>query len=632
LEHIKRDKHLWLALLMGLTIILVAILPRLLNPYSTEDDFLNWYWMNLFYDPNLFPKDYVIERSLLKLAVGPVNLFIYKNSPLYGLLFQMFSPLLHFILLGKLLVFPLAALSIYYLYRISERFASPAAAMTICLSFVLLNLILPSLVSIMGGFQRSFALPLLLAFSYYWWQKRYGLACIVLFLAGGIYPPLFVVLIVAALLELLLSWWTDRHTAAGRHYGLYLVGIILLGFVMLGLLWPGIETRFLSAFVDSTTGRLSLADDGRYGPYGRANLFTIFPLVGRGGISDHGMTSVVLLFLTLFASTIGVWQPQRWRGFPRIFKTLLLASFISFALAWAGFFLTAAFPFYLPSRYTQAVLLLVLFVFVMVNAPDALQAAARWVMGNRPVLLGLNLLIAGFCLLLFFYLPVTQAGVATFGRGTSRWLLLVLAVLLVVLTVIIYRRPQANSPLFPTASWEIGARGRTIGVGLLILVTIVVVWASRPFMDYTYYSASTMEKNLHAYVQTLPKDNLIAGSAHVNSMPMFGQRSAFLTYERLGPDDTAIVAALLAYYTDDPAELIAFCDTYDIDYLAVYEQDFIRIKEEGRLYFYEPYHSIVASQIGRRTTFFLETVPDSVKDYHQDGWSVVACTEEILRP
>jgi hypothetical protein len=634
LESIKRDKHLWLTLLISLTIILVAMLPRLLNPYSTEDDFLNWYWMNRFYDPDLFPNDPAIERNLLELTIGPVNLFIFRNSPLYGLLFQLFSPFIHFILLGKLLVFPLAALSVYCLYRISELFVTPAAAMVICLLFVLLNLILPSLVSFMGGFQRSFALPLLLAFSYAWWRQRYWVAFAILFVAGGIYPPLFVILMMTALLELMLFWWANRKTVAGRKYRLYLVGVLLVAFVVLGLLWPVVENRFLrlvTAFANSPSVAAVLADDGQHGPFGRGSLFYVFPFVGRGGLIDHGMTNVVVLFLTLFAAGIATWQPQRLRALPRVFKTLLAAGFIGFALAWTGFFLTAFFPFYLPSRYTQSVIFLALFIFVMVNTPDALQAAARWVKGKRSLLLGPNLLIAGFLLFLFFYLPVNQSGEPAIGQGATRWLLLALAALLVVLTGIVHRRARANPSQVSGTVRETDSRGRNVGMGLLILVAIIVVWALRPFMYYTYFLASDAQKEMFAFIQTLPKDSLLTGTPDANHIPMFGQRSVLLTYERLGPGFKGTIDALLAYYADDPDDLLAFCDQYGVSYLVVNEQDFIQVREPDHRYFYEPYHSIVAPQLEQRNTFVLEMLPDSARSFQQDEWSLVACTADVLR-
>ena len=218
MERMKKDKYLWLALLLGLTMMLVFMLPRLLDPYSLEEDFRNWYWMHLFHDQELFPNDHFVSHHVVEVTAGPFNLFIYKSSPLYGLLYQLLSNFLPFILIGKLQVFPLTVMAIYFLYRIIERFVSPVAAMTISSIFVLMNFILSSLVSMTGGLQRSFVLPLLLAFLYFQWQGRYSLVAIILLLSGGLYPPLFLLLAITCCLELVLAGWQARQIgrASGR--------------------------------------------------------------------------------------------------------------------------------------------------------------------------------------------------------------------------------------------------------------------------------------------------------------------------------------------------------------------------------------------------------------------------------
>jgi hypothetical protein len=630
LKQIKQDKYLWLTLLAGLAIIFVVMLPRFFDPYSTEDDFLNWHWMHRFTEPDLFPNDTVAKSSVYELTIGSSTLMIHKTSPLYGLLFQLLTPFISLILLGKLLVFPLITIAIYYLYRISERLTSPPVAAAICLSFVLLNIVLTSLVSVVGGFQRSFALPLLLAFIYYWWQGHYGRSLFVLFLAGGIYPPLFVLLAITAVFKLLLSWWSDRHKPASHRYAIYLLGIVLVGLMVIGLLWPIVESRVVAAFANDVATGVSLADDSRFGPYGRLNLFNIYPVVGRGGIADHGTTSILIMVFALLAVPIVTWQPQRLYEFPRIFKTLFWASWFAFLLAWVTFLLTQTFVIYLPSRYTQASVLLILFVFVAVNGPAATRSAARWIMFNTAVWFWFNLLLGSLIILMVLIWPQPAEDVVTLGRGLSRWLLFSLATLLIVLAVLIRQRPRAEP--VQTDRKEIGGYQKKLGIGLLVLVGMIFIWLVRPFMDYTYFTASSAQRAMYAYIQTLPKDMLLAGSPDVNSIPMFGQRSVLYNYGRLGPTLATVVDAVTAYYASEPAPILAFCQQYGVDYLIINQYDFVRARQPDGRYFYEPYHSMAVSQIGppQTTAFFLETLPASAKSFQQDEWSIAPCTPERL--
>jgi hypothetical protein len=633
MESIKREKYLYLALLIGLTMVFFFMLPRLLDPYSLEEDFRNWYWMHRFQDPTLFPNDYWIERNVFEVTFGFATLLIYKSSPLYGLLYQLGSNFLPVILLGKLQAFPLTVIAVFYLYRISERFVPAKTAMITCIFFVLLNFVLSSLVSMTGGFQRSFVLPLLLAFIYYWLQRKFHYVAVMLFLAAGLYPPLFVLLFITCILELILSWWSVRHTPERRHYSRYMGGLLVLGGIISLLLWSITIDMMTRISVSDVTDNWSLlSENSQYAPGGRASLFYIFPYVGRGGIADQGLTIIIIMFLALFAILISFWQLQRVRDFPRVFKSLFWSSWIAFALAWSGYFLTASFPLYLPSRYTQSSLLLILFIFVMSHAPAALQAAARMMTAHTVSLRWLSAPIAGFLLILFFFVPEPAEGVLAFGRGSSRWLFLILAAVLLILTTLMRWRPEPK-PLF--SSSNIDSRTQRIAIGLLILAGTIIVWALQPYMNITvkYHKATDTQQAMYTYIQTLPKDTLFAGSPSVSdSIPMFGKRRVLLTLELLGPDDTTITDALLAYYAEDPIDLLNFCRKYGVNYLVVNTNEFINAGEVGRAYFYEPYQSIIAPIIAQRSRFLLETLPDSVKGFQQDHLYIAACIEESIRP
>ncbi|MCA9973708.1 MAG: hypothetical protein KC425_26020 [Anaerolineales bacterium] len=621
------EPHLWYALLLAAGLTLLILWPRLANPYSAEDDFRNWYWMHRFEDPALFANDARVNRDLLELNLGPVRIVTLKNSPLYGLMYQLLSSVAPFILVGKLLAVPLTLIAVFYLYRLCRRLIAPHSALVVTVVFVLLNLSLTSMVSTVGGFQRSFMLPLLLAFLHYLWMGRFWQTAVVLLVSVALYPPLFLLQMVTLGVDLLLLWWPNRRTAAGRRYLRWLGGLALAGVVVVLLLVPYLRPYLAQlANADLAANWQAIFGATQYGPDGRARMFLIFPFVGRGGIADHGITILVLLFLALFAVAIGLWQPARVRGFPRVFKALFWGSWVSFGLAWAAFLATASFVFYLPSRYTQSSLLLVLFVFVMVHGRDALTAAARRFAGQATLLPWLTVPLSGLLAAAFFLLPEAEAGAVAFGRGGTRWVLLAAAVAVLALTVLRLRRP-GTAVAATHAPRTLSPGVRRAGAVLLLLVGVLITWSLQPFL--TYYEATAAEQALYAYLQTLPKDVLLAGDpAVLDAVPLFGERMALFAQDRIHPDAQVIEDTLLAYYAETREALLAYCQAYGVDYMVVDQNQFLPQDPETRRYFYEPYHSAVAPLIEQQATFLMNTLPDTAKSFQQDNLFVVPCANE----
>ncbi|MCA9933892.1 MAG: hypothetical protein H6662_01520 [Ardenticatenaceae bacterium] len=625
---LKSNKYLWFSLLLAALITLLIMLPRLTSPYSAEDDFRNWYWMHRFQDADLFVNDYWVNDYVLEMNLGPLRLVTLKASPLYGLIYQLLSNLIPVILLGKLLVFPLTLTAVYYLYRICTKFVTPQNAFVISIVFVLLDLSLTSMVSTVGGFQRSFVLPLLLAFLFYMLEGRLWGTAVVLFVSGMLYPPLFLLQMVTFGLELLLSWWPNRRTEAGRKYAKWLGGAVLIGLITLLLLLPVLRRLLANvASFNLAANWQAMFDATTFGADGRSRMFLIFPIVGRGGIADHGITILVIMFLALFALAIVVWQPERLQAFPRIFKSLFWASWISFALAWMGFLATASFLLYLPSRYTQSGLLLVLFLFVMLHAFEAFSSAAKWLTMHMASLVWLNVPLALVLGGLFFVLPEPEIGTVAFGRGLSRWLLLGMAVFLLILTALSRLRPSAAAPT--KVPKPVNPRMKIMTGTLLVLMGIAITWGLQPFL--TYFRATDAEIAMFKYLQTLPKDVLLAGNPGVmDAVPLFSQRKALFTRDHIHPDAELVQDFLLAYYADTGEALLAFCQNYDVDYLVVNQDDFMTHDDGEQTYFYEPYQSAVAPVIEQRSAFVLAGLPDDVRAFQQDNLYVVPCAEDAF--
>src|SRR5690606_326728 len=113
---------------------------QLIDPYSVEEDFRNFYWMHRFQNPELFVDDPTIYGRVATLTIGSVQLVMDTGSPLYSLLFQLMSGFISPVLLSKLLVFPLLLTAVYYMYRLGETLQGPEAGLAAALAFVSLNL------------------------------------------------------------------------------------------------------------------------------------------------------------------------------------------------------------------------------------------------------------------------------------------------------------------------------------------------------------------------------------------------------------------------------------------------------------------------------------------------------------
>ena len=158
-----RRKYLGLALLLSVVILLIVHMPRLLDAYVVEEDFRNLYWLHRFQDMSLFEDDPLVQQQVIDASLGDYKFVYSKYSPGYDFLFQLGTVFFSPPLFGKLLAFPLLLISVYYLFRIAETMGSAKQAFVVCMAFVILNLMLSTDISVDGGLQRSFTMPLLLA-------------------------------------------------------------------------------------------------------------------------------------------------------------------------------------------------------------------------------------------------------------------------------------------------------------------------------------------------------------------------------------------------------------------------------------------------------------------------------------
>jgi hypothetical protein len=118
---------------------------------------------------------------------------------------------------------------------------------------------------------------------------------------------------------------------------------------------------------------------------------------------------------------------------------------------------------------------------------------------------------------------------------------------------------------------------------------------------------------LYRYVQTLPKDALIAGHPlDMDNIPLFARRKVLVNQELSIPYYTGyyaevrqrLVDSLLAYYTETPQELQQFVRRYGVDYMLLNTQRFTAQALQDAVY-YEPFNTLVKQRLAAQPHFAL---------------------------
>ena len=116
------------------------------------------------------------------------------------------------------------------------------------------------------------------------------------------------------------------------------------------------------------------------------------------------------------------------------------------------------------------------------------------------------------------------------------------------------------------------------------------------FYDFSYYS------NLYKFIETTPKDSLIAGCPEImDNVMTFGKRPAYLTYELshtwVQPYWNEVKKRTFdlftAYYSSSPEEIKRFCKSNYIKYLIVRSEDFDRERLKISPSYFEPFNGFI---------------------------------------
>jgi hypothetical protein len=602
---------------------LLVQLPRIDDPFMIEEDFRNYHWIYRYQDPELFPDESLDWRDVIEVEAGPRLLIWESASPGYSLLFRIASSVLDPVLFSKLMAFPLMLLAVYYAYRIGEQLAGKGLALALSLTFVVLNLASSTELSVAGGLHRSFSMPILFGLIYYLMQARYIAAALFVFLSGIIYAPILPICALSYVLSCV-SLRENSHWRLQIHWRdltPLLISILLVMIALSPMLIS--QVRRAQEGIGSSYGGGVLADPNRQ-EGGRGQLFTLFPFIGRGGITTNGEDAFHLLVLAILAALTWLLRRSKAILVPPVLVKLFYASLIGFVVAWLAALTTSSFLLYLPSRHTRASFFAILLIFVMINARETLNEAAAWVVVNRRRLIWYVIPVALTAVSFAFFLPDAGGRNAMIFRGPAiRVMMVALTAVFIILAGFSARKGSDDSTDLSPAKTMTLSRRTWVALSLILAVlSLVYINLIQP----SFHSPTQSAKSLFAYLETLPVDAMIAGNpCNLTDIPFYAKRSVLFNCERFPPDDELIIDTLTAYYSEDGREIYDFCHKYGVTHLVVNENTFTPDFLARETYFFEPYNSVLAPIVASHTQFALNQVPEEAKLFQVEDVFVAAC-------
>jgi hypothetical protein len=627
---IARQKQL-LAVFVAILALLWLQAPNLSDPFRVDEDFRTFYWMNKFRNPDLFPSDQLRGDQYTFINLFGNRIPVNYDSPGFGVLYYLASFLMEPVFFSKVLPFFLLPVTILYLYNFGYLAKSPAAGSLLAIGFTFVNLASPSSISVVSGLQRSFAIPLVVAQSYYLYRKKFALAMITTVLGAFIYAPIFVLSVVSWGLSIF-SGMIQKDKFRMRQVGFsYLLLATTLGLMILS---PAVIRRVSNnsaIAVNSNTNENGAVNEigvldpieqnPNYQSEGRFALFEIAPVIGRGGIVDIPLDAVHFLALFIFALIMFFVLGRSAFNLPGAIWNLLWASLILFLASWLAILITNTFLLYLPSRYTRVGIFLFLWIFLALNFQEFVKRSMQVLRNNPRSRVWLLLVIEAVLLGLIFLYPVAD----TILGKNMRWLLVGLGMLLGGLGIL-YERNKVR----PNRGGQ-DRRGAFVNHLLIIFLVpgVFLSWGhyARIVNGTSLLNPNHDERELLNFVSTLPSDVLIAGSpCALDNIPLFAGRQILFSCEKIHKDPDTMISALSAYYADQETEVAGFCQAYHVDYLVIAPQNYSKEYINKGGIFFEPYNQRLLHLIAGRNHFTLDNISDDLKVFHNQEYYVVPCS------
>ena len=139
-------------------------------------------------------------------------------------------------------------------------------------------------------------------------------------------------------------------------------------------------------------------------------------------------------------------------------------------------------------------------------------------------------------------------------------------------------------------------------------------------------------KNLYQFLNTLPKNTLIAGPPKlVDSVPTFSQRKVFLTYElsyAIYDNYWQTIKKRTydfykAYYSQNPQDLYKFLKENNIDYLVINQNDFNQEFLDKKAFYIHPFNQYITAITRNKNNFVLADIDEKDKLFSQNGIEVI---------
>lgn len=621
----RQHRCLIVLLFISALAVLYVQWPALQNKYIVDDDWRQYYWMERFVDPQAFADDWILDnlKQVRELNVLGTTVYLQYESWAFSLLYWLGSFFVAPITFNKIVPFGLMLISVFYLFRYGQLVRNHRTAFLLGLIFIVYTLTASPNISLLPGLERSFSLPLLIVFLYYFRrQSSVGIA-VTLALQAIVYFPIFVVCAAAYAFSLITKKgnWPTLTGDFKRWLPLFIgVG---LGFLF-----------FLPALLQSTQAVLPYATDvpvwenPYYGPTGRIPIFWSYPgwnidvpiflLIGYGGLAvpqgiNH-MVPLLLIFLVMLA-VLGVRQVT----LPYHTRLLLWASLASFALVWLVALIFNDFILRYPFKYTSASLPLVLMIVVAYNGEVFSEKMSQlWLTskGRR----GILLVVIGFIVLIVmrFSFFEFEARMATMSLGA-------LVFILGVNQLALLRLRTADSP--PISPHHLTATAYPAFIVLTILSVFIHLFLFQP----TQPVVESSEYELYDFIAALPVHSFFAGDPkRLSNIPAFAKHGILFSAELSGVEGQKILDFYDAYYAESPDTILAFCNSYGVTHLLVDQTHFSEDYLARGAFFFSPYNADIKKMTQTRSHYVLMHVPDEQKLFQGTNYFVIRCQENTL--
>ena len=623
---ISKDTTLGLSIsiLFALLILLYVQLPALRDPYRIHDDLRQYFWMERFQDPDIFPNDHIISqvKRVQTISVLGDDWVMRMVSPGFSLLYQLGSFFIKPTSLSKILPFISITICAVYLFLLGRQLKLNAFPSFISVVFfVLFSLTTSANVSLTTGLERSLQFVLLVIFLYYLVRdSAVGIGAILVFQAL-FYAPMFVVSVLIYCVSLIrLEGKRIRIDFSARRFWALVIALTLSMLVLL----PGIlDSQAVAQPLGEQDGAVPIWRNPNYGPEGRIPIFPAsfsgfptFLIVGYGGLMGArdmmSMIPLLLLALIMLAS-LGI------RGSLLTWKinSLPVGSLTAWLLCWLIALITWLFPLRYPFKYTSAPLLLWLMLYCSINSERFLAVCAQsWhsTQGRRRLLL---LLIGVFMFIIGLPLTLWQFSMLAGPLG---------AIVLIVGLGLFMAWRQHHFP--DPKALEVGPAPKLAWVAY-ISVLIVFLF---PQLRGNTMTVPQEERPLLEYTSMLPKDVLIAGDPQVlSNIPLFSKRKVFFSEEVSYVGGTRVVDFYDAYYSPSREGVISFCDQYYVDYLVVNEGHFDHGYLDQGKFFFSPYNERIKQIVALRSSFYLPTIPAGSREFQGGSLFLVPCSAEAFK-